>query len=427
MKRLSRQALRWIAQRFAWVVALWSVHDLREEQSDHPFAPPLPSRPPATAPPATRIEVRPLSPARRWKRAVQRLMRRSPRAAHEDESARWHFRGAILDRLDEYFVCIRRLRRHDPPSYALFSRLGFAIASDRYIVGPVTMQDVSRFKRITFGGVLLPQSPPGKLTSRGERWISPSFFYFTKLKHPVGVAARRGDIYRLSVLYDDRDLNAYWRSKLSTVCNCHIVLQPTGEMTLLREVHTAPTRFQVGGTKKRKQHKQTVEFTSRCWRYPGWLDGVAHDHDQDPEQWATDLLSMAIQTYLSATEKIVIRVKRAGVVASFGIDVARCKYFFADRKTEALATDGRRKRIFHAVTGHTRRLADGRVTTVRDHYRGARAFSWNDSTVKIVFPTNTRILHFDAPAEEFAEGASFPSGMLTPGQVGARLGTGLEQ
>src|SRR5262249_4893031 len=81
---------------------------------------------------------------------------------------------------------------------------------------------------------------------------------------------------------------------------------------------------------------------------------------------------------------------------AFGIPLAGCPKFFADRDLD-VAVDGRRKRIFHHVSSHARQTRGG-TTRVRAHYRGARAFQWHHYSGKIVLPDNLRIMHFAAPA-----------------------------
>jgi hypothetical protein len=93
----------------------------------------------------------------------------------------------------------------------------------------------------------------------------------------------------------------------------------------------------------------------------------------------------------------VIRAKKEGCIAAFGIDVKRGKYFFADREVE-LATDGRKKRIFHSVIAHDRHIGQNRTTRVRDHYRGLRDFNWNGYGIHIVWPKHSGVLEFDKPA-----------------------------
>src|SRR4249920_1100375 len=44
---------------------------------------------------------------------------------HERATPVWHLKTTILDRLTEYFVCIRQLRRSDPDAYGYFARVGF--------------------------------------------------------------------------------------------------------------------------------------------------------------------------------------------------------------------------------------------------------------------------------------------------------------
>src|SRR6185436_16011577 len=124
-----------------------------------------------------------------------------------------------------------------------------------------------------------------------------------------------------------------------------------------------------------------------CWRYPGWIADVAEDEHGDRrkrsgEQYVAEMMVMAFQTYRESVSKIVVRASRGGNVAAFGIELPRAKYFFADRDAE-LASDGRRKRIFHSVVEHHRKLADNREVVVKSHFRGARKFDWNGSSVCI--------------------------------------------
>jgi len=91
------------------------------------------------------------------------------KAKLSDNTTKWVFKRAILDRLEEYFVCMRRLKKHDPDAYEIFSRVGCAIPSDKW-----AFDDKGRVgPRISIGGITV---------TAGDEYdtIMPSFIYFQK-------------------------------------------------------------------------------------------------------------------------------------------------------------------------------------------------------------------------------------------------------
>ena len=302
----------------------------------------------------------------------------------------WHFKASILDRLDEFFSCVKRVRRHDPYSYKLLSKTGLAIPADAYFNPdhPDTRAAV-RNSQYSFGGMLMTA------VEEDDRRIHASFMYFHKLTRPSRVEGFRGAVYALTVVYDNRASLRHWRSDWTLPLTCYIGVTPDGEMRLLKQ----PVEMTSQIRSKSGKHCKRREFTLRShhWQYPLWVQESASDRETTPNDWATGLLAMALVTYAATISKIVIRVKREGCVAAFGIDVKRGKYFFADRDVE-LARDGRKKRIFHSVVAHDRQIGQNRVTRVRDHYRGLRDFMWNAYEVHIVWPKFSNLLKFDKPA-----------------------------
>jgi hypothetical protein len=310
----------------------------------------------------------------------------------EEHSTRWYLRGQLLDRLDEYFFCVRQVRRHDPHAYGLFSRIGFAIPADVFANPYHPHFSIVPPAGTAFGGCLYPNS------KRADS-VHPSFVYFEKIERPTRVQRfTDGPVYRLTALYDDRKRDARWHTKLTARGTCHIgVHATTGAMTLLREA-TTTQRAITTGTRNRRRRRETLWMTIESWQVPSWLYLRKSEDGLTAEEWATWLLRCVFHTYASATQKIVIRVKHGGCCASFGIDVARAKVFFKDRSETAVAADGKRKRIFHAVRQHVRQLSTG-ATEVRFHYRGLRSFDWNGYAVHIVWPTVTDVLAFGEPGK----------------------------
>lgn len=308
-----------------------------------------------------------------------------PRKSPKNISIRWHLKSAILDRLDEYFACIRRVRRHDPASYQLFSRVGMAISESAYANGdreiPLSLP------RLSFGGMLMPHSDPDQ--------IAPSFIYFRKLKSVPRVETCSGDCYEVTVFYDDRGGKSdRWRSLSAHPATFYVSASSDGSVKLLRTLVTMREAIQCNTTSRR--HK--FELTRRKWQTPGWVEEIASSKSMTAEHWATWIFRMAFVTYCECIGGLVVRVKRGADIAAFGIDTSTAKSFFADRGMTALATDGRRKRIFHAVVGHQRVIGLERTIEIKSHYRGIRHFDWRGFSIRIVHPKNVSLLTFPTAA-----------------------------
>jgi len=336
----------------------------------------------------------------------------------------WEFRRNILDRLDTYFVCLRRLRRHDEDAYNLFSRIGFTVPN-MYRGGH---DDAFPDQWPSFGGSLVS----------GEHHtdsVYPAFVYFKQVAFVSGLEHRRGETrYEFTVYFDDMD-------ELALPQSCYIGVSPEGSCRVLKQL--AITRRWIQPGKKNGHHRgPAFEVTGQQWQQPAWIaEGYSDVCDQwkkrgeplepeflkGPEPWMVSLFRMAVRTHVLATARFVVQVRRDGLVGAFGIDLARAPYFFRDRDTTILAVDGKRKRIFHHVTEHTRSLPTQRTTTVRAHYRGLRTFDWQRYHIHLVLPTRSDL--YSAPGLGVHITNSPPLGpeMLDSTQVGTRLGEFLQK
>ena len=282
---------------------------------------------------------------------------------------------------------MRRLRQHDADAYGLLARLGIAVPGQFYFNGESELNRrelIDAATRVSFGGCLIAKDR--NIEAQG------AFVYFQKVKRPSGVQSFAGDVYRLSVLVDNRSKERRWNADLVAILACHVGISPQGDMHLLRE-HVLEAK--AIRPHKRGGHRGAFVRRSRHWVYPRWVAELAPS-GKEPQLWATSMLAMALLTYRSAVSKIVIRVRKGDCVAAFGIELPRAKRFFSDRDA-VLASDGRKKRIFHSVVEHDRELASLKTTRVRQHFRGLRDFVWNSYSVHIVLPARRAILDFNAP------------------------------
>jgi hypothetical protein len=157
------------------------------------------------------------------------------------------------------------------------------------------------------------------------------------------------------------------------------------------------------------RHRQAIVFAQRRFIRPRWTRVIPQsERKEGGADWTEDIFAMAFLSYLGATQRILIRVQRERAVATFGIALARAKYFFADRSPAD--AEHRRQRIFHSVIEHERRLPNGQTTLVRHHYRGVRRFNWQGYAIHIVLPANSSVARIaipavpDIPNEEIATG-----------------------
>jgi len=325
-------------------------------------------------------------------RLIEQLCEAAPEAESvEHLSIRWQFKEGILDRLDEYFCCARRMRRFDRDSYDLFSRIGFSIPADAYAADQ-TLRAL-RPPRAAFGGILFGRS-------NCEQWhgdVSPSFLYFRKIDHPVGVEAaiKGAEVYRFVVLWDERRAAEQWRSVLTVPVHFHVAVSERGEVTLLKELVSLHEWI-------RPKRGERFRMNSRVWDYPKVLKGIASDEGLDIRKWANDLFRI---TYLSTAwvrNEWLIRVRAPdGAVAAFGIGENRAVSFFPDRDRapKALTPRGRLRPIFHNTRAHPRSNLK-HVEEVRAYQSGLRHFSWNGYEVNIVKPQNNDLLDCPLAAKD---------------------------
>ena len=330
----------------------------------------------------------------------------------DDLTCHWHFRKDILDRLDEYFICARRMQKHDRHAYDLMSQIGMAIpaAYDPQFTLPPG-------DRRAFGGVLAASKDEDDL-------LFPSFIYFQKVTSPRKVEPACGDIYSVTAIYDDRRKHKHWEADITDPVQCHITIEPDNNgIRLLREPFYVDAKI----PRQCGNRKETITLTRTEWMYPKWICELAAEHKwAGPHEAARRLFLLAFRTYLAVMDRFLIRATRGTCVATFSIDLPRAKYFFADRDFEP-ANDGRRRRIFHAVVAHERVLSDGRTTSVKAHFRGARTFLWHKDRIHIVLPKNASVLKFDIPGkyEEDMSNEEWKD-MLPMGQMGSQLAEILE-
>lgn len=129
------------------------------------------------------------------------------------------------------------------------------------------------------------------------------------------------------------------------------------------------------------------------------------------EQFGGVLFILALQEHARTADDFQVRAERDGISVAFNVALGRTPQFFKDRETGA-ATDGRRKRIFHAVAEHERTYPSGKTVTVPAHYRGERQFLWNGEAITITPSERSFAKTFTLGAYRVDEGDVAPKNLV---------------
>ncbi len=347
------------------------------------------------------------APAPRAKRAKKWWNR--THAAEVESTGSWYFKRDILDHLDEYHICIKRMKKTDPDGYALYSKIGAAVLSPKtamqFDLGPVwRIPD----QRPSFGCVAILCEP-----ERAKDWFHVKLGYFRRIiRVPPEVEGHTGQVYEVTLFYTKVDEPTKW-GRLST--NFYVELFDDGEVGALRCLHPTVQKIyhhdRVGGV-------STIRH--KAWGYGGFLE--SDDHDDPPQERACKIFGFIATGYEHASMALRVSATKNKVTAMFGIDLLRTPYFFDDRDA-TYTNHGAKKKIFHIVRTHARALADGRVVHVKSHFRGEREFEWNGHHVIISMPGHhhTPLTEYHGGAHIYESDEQWPPGMISEAKLGKKI------
>ena len=273
--------------------------------------------------------------------------------------------GDILDRLDDYFHWMRKLRFAAPDFYDLYSRIGGVVLPENALLlinkprisgGPA---DWPAFMASSF-----PEHEEGDEQER----IYAKLVCFRKIKSGAYVQGGSLTAYEGLLLYTTR------KEKLRYPMTFYVGVGDDGSVVPLRMPVTVKqhVRGRRGGS----------TINHRRVQYPSGLMSVAKERGMTAKEWASQTFYATLSAAIDAEKGGQVMAEKMGVTARFSVPLDRLPYFFRDREYRS---GSRRAKIFHYVGEHERRIAKG-VTTVRAHYRGARRFVWNGYSIAITVP-----------------------------------------
>ena len=300
-----------------------------------------------------------------------------------EEYGRFYFKDTILDKLDEYFVIMRRMKKSDRQSYQMFSRIGFGLQPTANIsrnldnfelkVSPWFLEEMPGLGGTAFG--IDKSLPHGEKDEEGVRGWWPRFTYFRKYSkdhQPRAIQRTTGGVVYMMTLYWDYLNKGEGFPRSGAPWEIPIVVMENGEII--------PLKLRAG--KKTVFRYEGMIHSGREWDFPSDYYIWARRFKMTPEQHIALLFKMCTDDYesnQSAMMKII--VTKEHLTATFGIEVKRSAYFFKDREV-ILNEAGHKKRIFHIVRPHTRSTGK----SVKMHFRGLREFMWNGYKINITVP-----------------------------------------
>ena len=320
------------------------------------------------------------------------------------DQGEFYFKHNILDRLGSYFKYLERMKKFDREAYDLYAKIGIKL-TPAVVYGSTgiclnILEPWVNKNRPTFGAIIIDrENDPAKRDSelsdtfsikKKDDWM-PNLYtliHFHKLSprhiRKTYQPTNCPDVYEVT-MYHDTVKDAELKERGTGVGDSFAVaLADDGTVHVLKNLINTPQRIRI---KKGSERGKTFNITRKSWDLSEGLKWVAADHKQDPFEYVKNTFVLAFNYFaLEQGSMTKIEVERDGVHGAFSVSARRTAYFFKDRDTTALASDGRRKRIFHIVRPHNRFLASEKVTAVKMHFRGERKFTWNGYRIAITIP-----------------------------------------
>lgn len=306
-----------------------------------------------------------------------------------EETGQWYFKRDILDRIDQYFVYIKRMKKVDREAYKMYSKIGATILGSK---GQVVEGVPAEFKsgiRPTFGASAFLGR--GDTEEENANYTFMKFAYFKKMAADTTHIEpfSEGPIYQLTVFLSDRmeDKGNFGLSLWS-----YVGVYPDGRIKVLKYVEAERQTI---------IHKDRRGGTSTIHRM-GWTYGLNLDRELEVrdgvesktrKRWnslsvqgrAEIIFGITLSGYIWSSGALRVSVAKGNTKAVFCIDLLRTPYFF-DEREPVYADKGHKKRIFHIVRTHKRTFQDGRETYVHSHFRGLRRFNWFGYKILITMP-----------------------------------------
>ena len=232
-----------------------------------------------------------------------------------------------------------------------------------------------------------------------EGKVCPSFMFAIKHKKlPWYVAYNPGIPYEFGMAYPIEG-KTFWTRVFLTV-NRH-----TGSITSCDERIVKKSVIPTKTLRGKHSHGQTAVVSNIQFSSPSFFE----DEGKSIEErriMTKNMFRQMFEWWIKRDERWNVVVKKNGERLTFGVPNDQTKNYFKDRD-RVITESGNSKKIIHYVKEHERVYGD-KTTTVKEHMRGLKEFSWKGYQIQVVSPKfeqKTSAI-FTAPAQEIEEQAT---------------------
>lgn len=328
---------------------------------------------------------------------------RKPRAKKKDEFFSHYYLSDLLNKMDRSFKDMHLLKKSDPESYVLFSRVGCSVTSSQVFTSTDKPSWVDFTHLPSFGAATLP------IDHGKEGTLYPRFVYFRKIEKPINVQPSNNTVVQVGMIY------ACPKERFPIHVNYFIAVDQNGEGTLLKELR--PETYRVG----------QEMFTRMVWKKPEMVTDIANEKGRDITEFVTEILYFLLNSAFATESGLTVRVTKQNKTMSFSIDMERTPYFF-DKRDKVVNENGNTKRIFHIVRTHKRVAKDGKGKIINAHFRGLRKFTWHGYDVNIILGKKhvNQLSEFGATARQYMPN-NVPTNTVDEAYVGTVVGKKLNE
>ncbi len=307
----------------------------------------------------------------------------------------------LLESIDETFSKLARLKRSKHETAKLLRKNGpmivpydqNALCEENYLEG---------FATYGLPSMLFVDTPWSRYFQDQKKDGFEHLSYAVKFdKLPVVLKRRGFSYYKFGCYWPKQRGDRTPEFSIQAYVGVHEI---TGEVIAIPVLQTLCKDLKANSV---TSHKAKT-IPNRAWRYLALTDDFSLCQEEQRRHIVSHFC--AIYSFSMWREfDVNIVVTKAGAKATFLVPHHRWKDFFKDR-LDVLASDGKRARIFHAVTAHTR--SNG--SNVRTYYKGSRHFCWRGYEVSIVIPGKHGApqASFGVSATVMPEETAIPSGFV---------------
>jgi hypothetical protein len=365
-----------------------------------------------------------------WLFPKPRRLKKNNDGADAEEAGRWYFKRDILDCLEEYFVCIRRMKKTDPEGYQFYRKIGAVIMQQNKMKFGFRLSPLWRSQPDlpSFGAIAQLHTEDKDNKHTASTIVPIKIGYFRKLEKPsMDIEPAQGIVYEATVFHHrikDKNLKA---------SSSFFIEIRDGRVFPLQYAKMVRQTIQHRDASARKHSRRTTVLHHKEWTYGYFLEAECKETPKWNEMPVKDraefVFCFLVNSWETCSAALRVSAKnKSGLVASFGVDLLRTPYFF-DQREPIYADEGHKKRIFHIVRTHKRTLKNGATSFVKSHFRGLRKFDWFGYKILISMPGThySDLTNLTAGLQVFDEDETVPNDMLTDKQFSDRVSKYLSQ